>query len=390
MTSAPVCDIDLYSDESISDPYSHYRTLRDRGAVVWLSKQSLYAFPRYEAVNAALRNHQRFSSAQGVSVSSRVNAVASGTLISSDPPAHDALRKLMAAPLSPGALASLRSQFQSAAVELVEHLIEVGDFDAVPDLARVLPISIVSRLVGLPEKGRENMLLWAGASFDLSGPDNARAEQAWPHAMEMREYAAKVARRGAVTPGGWADRLIDLADEGHVSHDRLPFLFRDFLAPSLDTTIFATASLMYLLGTHPDQWRLLVEEPALVKNAVNEAVRLESPIRGFTRMSTEDCQMEDVHLPAGSRVLLLYASANRDERKWHHPEQFDIRRRVVDHVGFGLGVHSCAGMHLAKLEIESILNAMLGRVRHLSVGKPVWALNNTLRGLASLPMKFET
>jgi cytochrome P450 len=390
MTSAPpVCDIDLYSDESIADPYPQYRALREQGAAVWLSTHSLYAFPRYEEVSAALRNHKRFSSAQGVSVSNRVNAVASGTLISSDPPAHDQLRKLMAAPLTPAAVATLREQFQAAALELVDHLLELGNFDAVVDLARVLPVSIVSRLVGLPEEGRENMLLWAGASFDLVGPDNQRAELAWPHALEMREYAANVARRGAVTRGGWADRLLDLADEGHVPHERLPFLFRDFMAPSLDTTIFATASLMYLLGTNPDQWRLLVENPSLVKNAVNEAVRLESPIRGFTRVSTEDCRIEDVALPAGSRVLILYASANRDERKWDNPERFDIRRRVVDHVGFGLGVHSCAGMHLAKLEIESILNAMITRVRSISVGAPVWALNNTLRGLASLPMTFE-
>lgn len=389
MTAAPQNDIDLYSDEGILNPYGFYRALRDTGPVVELTRSGVHVLSRYEGVVNALRDHGLFSSASGISISDKTNAVAIGTLISSDPPEHDELRRPVAAPLSPTSMKELRPRIEETARELVDGLIERERFDAVADLAEILPVAIVSRLVGLPEQGRENMLIWAGATFDLFGPDNDRSEKAWPAVREMREYAASVARRGAVVPGGWADGLIDLADRGMVPHERLPMLFRDYMAPSLDTTIFATASLMYLLGTNPDQWELLKDDPSLVKNTINEAIRLESPIRGFSRRVMRDCEVGGVSLAAGTQVLLLYGSANRDERKWDDPERFDIRRRVGDHIGFGFGVHSCAGMHLARLEIESILKAMLDRVKSLSVGPPVWALNNTLRGLAGMTMRFE-
>ena len=116
-------------------------------------------------------------------------------------------------------------------------------------------------------------------------------------------------------------------------------------------------------------------------------MRLESPIRGFARSLSADATIGDVALPAGARVLLLYASANRDERKWDAPERFDVRRRVVDQVGFGFGVHSCAGMHLARLEIECLVQALIPRVERFEAETPVRAVNNTLRGFASLPVR---
>lgn len=389
MRLAPSSNIDLYSDESIVVPYYAYRTLRDAGPVVFMDRHSIYALPRYDGVARALQHTTLFSSASGIAVSDRVNAVAPGTLIASDPPQHDMLRRAMVKPLMPNAVAALRPRIEQAATDLIAALVEKGSFDAVTDLARVLPVSIVSRLVGLPEEGRDNMLTWAAATFDLAGPDNERAAAAWPPAMELRAYAERVAKRGMVTAGSWADRLLDLADAGEVPLDRLPSLFRDFMAPSLDTTIFATASLFYLLGRHSDQWRLLTNDPSLVKNAVSEALRLESPIRGFTRRVTAACDIEGVELPESARVLLLYGSANRDERKWDDPETFHIKRRTTEHLGFGRGVHSCAGMHLARLEIESLLHAFIARVRSFTIGEPVWALNNTLRGLSSLPMYLE-
>jgi cytochrome P450 len=382
-------DLDLYDEATILNPYPAYRQLRDSGAAVYLSRANVYAVARYDDVTRALRDHGLFSSASGVSVSERVNAVASGTLISSDPPEHDRLRRIMAAPITPGAIKLLRPRIEEAAANLVADLIDRPEFDAVTDLAQILPVSIVSHLVGLPEEGRENMLQWAAAAFNLNGPGNERSDNAWPAIIEMRDYAARVASRGAVRPGSWADGLIDLVERGEVEATRLPALFRDYMAPSLDTTINATASLLYLLGSNPEQWQRLVDEPSLAKNAINEAVRLESPIRGFTRIATADCKIGEIEIAKGKRVLLLYGSANRDERKWEDPEHFDICRKVGDQVGFGFGVHSCAGMHLARLEIECILQALLARVRRLSIRAPVWAVNNNLRGLASMPMKFE-
>ncbi|MEG3125954.1 cytochrome P450 [Sphingomonas sp. GB1N7] len=344
---------------------------------------------RYDDVRDALRDHATFSSAAGVGADDAAARQAIGTLIASDPPEHDKLRKVMMVPLSPSSVSKLREVIARTADDVVERLVERGTFEMVTDAAQALPLAVVSHLVGLPEEGRENMLRWAAATFDVLGPANDRAAEARPHVMAMRAYAASVAKRGLVTPGGWADRLLDLADAGEIEPERVPSLFRDFMAPSLDTTILATASLFWLLGEHPDQWELLHDDLSLLRGAINEAVRIESPIRGFTRLASKDVTVDGSPIPAGARVLMLYASANRDERKWDDPDRFDIRRRNADQLGFGFGVHSCAGMHLARLEMECLMTAFLTRVRRFTVSSPQWALNNTLRGLASLQVSVE-
>jgi cytochrome P450 len=278
---------------------------------------------------------------------------------------------------------------EPTAERLIERLVAQRSFDAVSDLASHLPVTIVSELVGLPEEGRQNMLKWAAATFDQLGGDNERAAQARPVTQEMRDYATNVATVDKLRPGSWAAGLYQAAANGVVPVTMCPVLMRDYLGPSLDTTIFATASMIMLFGQNPDQWELLRRDPSLAANAVNETVRLESPIRGFTRHLTRDHRVGDVSLREGDRALLLFASANRDERKWDQPERFDITRKVGEQVGFGYGIHTCAGMHLARLEMQALLHALILRVRRFDLGTPVYERNNVLRGLKSLPVTIE-
>jgi cytochrome P450 len=120
---------------------------------------------------------------------------------------------------------------------------------------------------------------------------------------------------------------------------------------------------------------------------VNEALRLESPIRCFTRHVARDAEIGGVSIAEGSRVLVLYGAANRDERRWEDAERFDITRpNAAAHLAFGAGEHSCLGAHLARLEMHALMKAMVQTVSRMEIGEPVFALNNTLRGLASLPM----
>ena len=384
---AAVYDEDIYADSAILEPYGHYRAIRHLAPAVWLPRHRIWAMGRHGDVTAALRNHAVFSSASGVAVSEATNNMARGTTISSDPPEHERLRKIIAAPLTPAAVADLRPQLETAAESLVADLVARGAFDAATDLAQHLPLAIVSQLVGLPDEGREKMLDWAGATFDIFGPENERTRQSRPVVHEMREYVNALASRDKLRAGSWADRLLDHVQSGAVPRDQFSTLLRDYLGPSLDTTIFATANLIWLFSLYPDQWDMVREDPALVRNAISECVRLESPIRGFTRKLSADLDIGDARLPQGARVLLLYASANRDERRWDQPEVFDVRRRTLDQVGFGMGVHSCAGMHLARAEIECLVRALIPRVRRFEAGLPVRAVNNTLRGLASLPVR---
>ena len=388
MSRAPaaVYDVDLYSDDVLADPYPHYRALRDLGPAVYCPANDLWAISRYDDVRDSLRDHRTFSSAAGVAANAAMNEASRGTTIASDPPEHDVLRSVIAAPLGIRAVRELEGAIQAEADRLVEGLVARESFDAVHDLARHLPVQIVSELVGLPEEGRQNMLRWAAATFDALGADNDRAKAARPALQEMRHYTLNEAVPGRLKPGSWAARLYEAGDNGIVPRDRCPIMMRDYLGPSLDTTIFAIGNLVWLFGRHPDQWDLLRADHGLIPGAINESIRLESPIRGFTRLVTGDHAIGDVVLPAGSRALVLYASANRDERKWSEPERFDIRRRASDHLGFGNGVHACAGSHLARLEITAILTALLPRVSRFEIGAPVQAFNNLLRGLERLPV----
>jgi cytochrome P450 len=138
----------------------------------------------------------------------------------------------------------------------------------------------------------------------------------------------------------------------------------------------------------PDQWARLRRDHALAKNAFGEIVRLESPVIGFFRTTNREVCLAGVTIPADAKVLVSFAGANRDPARWEHPDEFDITRRVVGHAGFGVGIHNCVGQVIARMEGESILAALADRIGSLELaGEPVARLNNTLRGLETLPVR---
>jgi cytochrome P450 len=388
MTAAPASDIDFYCDEVIADPYSHYRELRDAGSAVWLSRHGVWALARYRDVTQALRNAGVFSSARGCTLNEVGNEASAGTLLCSDDPLHRALRKVFAEPLQPASLAPLRDRVANQAGVLVDELVARGEFDAVGDLALHLPLTVVTELVGLSVEGRARMLDWASAMFDAFGPiDNSRTQAAFPVLAEVAAYIDSIAGSDQLRPGGWAARLFECADAGRISRQQATRMLLDYIGPALDTTINATSSAIWLFGSHPEQWRMVRANPALIPDAIEETLRLESPIRAFSRYVTRDHCVDDVTIPAGARALVIYASANRDERHWPEPASFDILRRPTGHVAFGFGMHACAGMHLARLEIVCLLEALVRRVDHFEILGATHGIHNTLRGLKSLHVR---
>ncbi len=390
MAAGPVSDIDLFDDGVIANPYEEYRKLRDLGAAVWLPRHGVWCIPRYADVKRVLSDYRTFTTSKGVAMDPAVNEATSGpgraNSLTSDPPLHDEIRKVTGAPLTPRALTAIKDQIEATARELVEDICRRGEVDGMADVAHVLPLTIVSEMVGLPEEGRKSMLRWAAATFNAMGPMNELGATALPQIRELHQFCINDAVPGKLKADGWADRIYQAAARGEIPVQQCPGMMREYIGPSLDTTIFATGHLLRLLGENPDQWRLLQDDRSLLPGAINEALRIESPIRLFSRYVRAEAVFEDIAIPAGERLLVLYASANRDDRKWHDPERFDITRKNTDHVAFGFGVHTCAGMHLAKLEITSLMNAMLDRIERFEVGQPVISRNNTLRGYDRLPM----
>ncbi|MEO1687311.1 MAG: cytochrome P450 [Pseudomonadota bacterium] len=385
----PEIDVDLYADEAIQAPWPVYARLRAAAPVVRLPALDAYALTRHAAVRAALRDHETFRSGEGVAGDDFGCAYLRGNTVASDPPRHTALRAAMAPPLSPAAIAQARPRIAAEAEALIERLCARDGFDAVEDLARHLPLSVVRDLVGLPDQGRENMLRWAAAAFDVLGVQNARGRAGREAIEEMRRFIGGPLTRETLSEGGWTRRILDLAEAGALDPELAPFAVRDYINPSLDTTISAISRLIEHLGRDPQAWQALRADRSLALNAAHEAVRLATPIRAFSRRAARDVEIEGFALPAGARVLMLFASANRDALVFEDPDRFDLRRgNARRHLGFGAGIHMCVGMHLALAEMECLIEAMAARVARIEVGEGAPVMNNTICALARLPARF--
>jgi len=389
--TGPSSEIDLFSDEAVRDPYDRYRELRDAGPAVYLEKNQAWAVTRFQGVREVLRDWERFTSEKGVAMNEAMNAANIGSIVASDPPQHTKLRKVLSERLSPGAIGKLTDQISMQADELVASLVERENFDAVQDLAAFFPISVVADLIGLPDEGRAKLLDWGNAVFDGFGPDNPRTEAAMPKIGEMWAYVAEVATRDQLAPGSMGLAVYEAADRGEIDPESCIPLMGGYVAAGMDTTVNAIGTGVLLLAENPDQWRRLKSDASLIRSAGNEILRYDSPVQMFARTATDDQEIEGRQIPSGDRVLAVYGSANRDERKWESADVFDVARNPIDHLGLGFGVHRCAGAALARLEIEAIFASLVARVSEIRIeAEPVRQLNNTVRGLKSLPVSVAT
>ncbi|GAA5066568.1 cytochrome P450 [Nocardia callitridis] len=381
----PTSDLDLFTDAARLDPYPLYERLRALGPVVYLSKHDVYAIPRYAEACEVLDDWGRYSSARGVMMNPQLNEqLAERVMLCTDPPDHTAIRALFGRPMRAEELRNLRPRLEQEAESIVERLTGQESFDAVTDLAEHLPMTVVSTLVGLGEHGRQHMRRWAGATWEAQGAPNARTEAAEPVVEEFISFAMTEAVPGKLEPDGWAAQLYTAADNGEIRHDQCPFFILDYVTPSLDTTIHGITNAVRLFAEHPDQWDLVRHNPGLISHALNETLRLESPVQQFSRVVTETHELGGVPLEAGSRVLVLFGSANRDERKYPDPKRFDVTRRPSDHLAFGRGEHACVGMPLARLEMNALLRALSKRVARFDIIDSTPLLSNALNGLERL------
>lgn len=389
MSRTPTYRSDIYSPAAITDPYPHYARLRALGPVVRLSRHRVYAIPRYTECKAILRDDKTFISGAGVGLNPIPNIFSKGTTLASDGATHDGRRKLVAHRLLPRALRAMAADVDRLAGDIVDRAVARGAVDGVDDIAAALSLAIVPDLVGWPRDQRADLMAWGAATFDLLGPLNRRAAAAIPASARMRWFARGVVKKRTVLGGSLGHDLLHAADNGDLSAADCSSLMIDYIVPSMDTTISAISNAVHLLAVHPDQFALLKSAPELLPNAVNEIVRYSSPLRAFTRKARHDVEVGGATVPGGARVLVMYASANRDEREWAAPDVFDIRNDASRQLGFGNGAHACAGQGLARLETQAILRALVERVDRIELAAtPVWALNNIIRRHSSLPVKL--
>jgi len=386
--SAPGVDVDLYAPAVVEDSAAAFARIREAGPVVWLPRNRMWALGRYDEVRAALRDDELFISGHGVAANPLTNALARKTTLFSDGATHVARRKVLMRSLGAQALAPITDRLDAEAMAIVAGLVGRGEFEAARDFSSGLPLGVVADLVGV-RVAAERLLSWGTISFDILGPLNRRGRRAIPSSVGMLAYSQRLSR-SRVVPGSWAASVFDAADRGEISGIEARNMVIDFIAPSLDTTILAGTYMLWLLGENPAVWERLRREPELIPAAVVEAVRLASPIRGFTREVSRDAEVGGVEMRAGDRAVLLVGAANLDERRYSDPQRFDLDRPPGGNLGWGHGPHTCVGIHLAKLEMAALLRALVAQVETIEIlGPPTRIRNNTLQGIGALRVRLD-
>jgi cytochrome P450 len=377
-------DLDLFSDEILADPYPCYAALREQAAAVYLPKTGVWAVTRYEAVRAALGNPQAFSS-RAVAFNDVMNQALAGTSLAADPPDHRALRAALMENLTPRALRTLRDDVEAKADAMVAGLVERGTFDAIEDLAQALPVAVVMDLIGVQGEVRDKMLGWGFAAFNTLGPMNARTIANLPAAGELFDWVSGI-KAADLAEGSIGRAVFAAAERGVIPAASCNGIIHQYVAAGLDSTIAGLGNAIALFAAHPDQYALIRADPSLIPAAFNEVLRYDAPVPLFGRLVTADTEVDGTVIPAGAQAALLFAAGNRDPRHYQDPDRFLVERNPVDHLGFGYGIHSCAGRGLASLEAQAVLGALARRVRGYTVGPGERRVGNSTRSLAKLPV----
>ncbi|WP_329029475.1 cytochrome P450 [Streptomyces sp. NBC_01423] len=384
MSTPPTSDVDLFADEVVLDPYPVYADLRERGPVVHLQHNDVYALTQYDVIRGALADWESFSSTS-IAFNPMANEALTGTSLASDPPVHTQLRATLTENLSPRALRGLKGSITAKADALVAELVEKGSFEAIDALARAFPLEVVADLIGFTGEVRANMLRWGQAAMQVLGPMNQRTTENFPIAGELYAWCSQVTADD-LAEGSVGRGIFDAEARGAIPPDAAGHIIHQYLGAGVDTTIAAIGNLVALFARHPDQLALVREDPALVPAAFNEVLRFWAPVHAWGRRVTRDVTIEGTDIPTGAQVAILFGAGNRDPRHYENPDAFLVERNPVDHLSFGYGPHGCAGQGLARLEAHAVIEALSRRVGRLVVGPEVRVPSNTTRSIEELPV----
>ncbi|HZU66108.1 MAG TPA: cytochrome P450 [Ktedonobacteraceae bacterium] len=314
------------------------------------------------------------------------------SMIMVDEPDHRRLRGLVSKAFTPKYIAGLRPDIQQIADELLDKVQEQGSMDLVSDFAYPLPINVISDMLGVPRENRAYIREWSQA---LAGGGNYSREQRRDLMYAFSDYVAQlVAEKRRHPQDDLISHLITQEDEGdHLSESELLSMVGLLIFAGHETTsnLIGIGTLMLL--DHPDQLEKLKADPSLVPSAVEELLRYNGPVAApMPRFALEDIELGGQHFHKGDLVLIMLASADRDETFFTDPEELDIARNLNRHIAFGQGIHICLGAPLARLEGDIAFTTLLRRMPNLRLNVPrdtiTWRGGFNLRGLVSLPVAF--
>lgn len=370
-----------FLDPATWDQHVHERLrwLRENSPIHWSEKDGCWLVSKYEDVAAISKNQELFTSAQGVRMG---NAPKIG-LIDEGEPRHTQLRNLINKGFTPRMVKKLEVAFREITTEAIDAIAHKGEADFVEDVAVPLPLSLIAEMIGIRKEDRKTFHRWSDAMIrgdgNLDKPEiMAAAAQAF---MEYSAYVREIIEdrrrdpkddlvsilvgakdRGILGNFGQADvRGVQTEEQLELANDELIMLLVILLVAGNETTRNAISGGMQLLIDNPGERKKLIDDPSLIPSAVEEMVRLVSPVHSFARTVTEDTEVRGVKLRKGDRVLLLYPSANRDADVFEDPDAFRVERNPL-HLGFGIGPHFCLGANLARMEMRVAFEELLRRL----------------------------
>jgi cytochrome P450 len=392
-TTAPDLYYDPYDFEIDANPYPVWKRLRDEAPLYYNEKYDFFAVSRYEDVERCLVEWQTYSSAKG-SVLELIKArmeVPPGMFIFEDPPDHDLHRGLLSRVFTPRRLAAIEPQVREFCARSLDPLVGTGHFDFIKDLGAQMPMRTIGMLLGIPEEDQEairdriddglrlddgvmpDSRITDGVGMDFAEYIDWRVEHPSDDLMTellSAEFTDETGRRRTLTREEILGYIGLLAGAGNETTARL---------------IGWTGK---LLAEHPGQRRELVDDPTLIPNAIEEILRFEPPSPVQSRSVTRDVVLYNQTVPVDAVMVILNASANRDERRFADPDRFDIHRDIGRHLTFGYGLHFCLGAHLARLEGRIALEEVLKRFSEWEIDEDhaVQARTSTVRGWETLPV----
>ena len=391
--TAPAVYYDPYDFEIDADPYPVWKRLRDEAPLYFNDKYEFFALSRYDDVEKSLNEWQTYSSAEG-SVLEIIKAkieMPPGMFIFEDPPDHDLHRGLLSRVFTPRRLAAIEPQVRAYAARTLDPLIGQGGFDFIADLGTEIPMRTIGMLLGIPEEDQqalrdqldEGLRLEDGVMPEVSARDSASTNYA-----EYIDWRAQNPSDDLMTELLTAEFTDEHGTVRTLTRDEVLGYIGLLAGAGNETTTRLIGWAAKLLAEHPDQRRDMAENFELIPNAIEECLRYEPPSPVQARLVTKDVEHHGQQVPAGSIVLLLNASANRDERQFSDPDRFDIHRKAQRHLSFGYGLHFCLGAHLARLEARVALEEVLRRfpVWEIDEDNAVQARTSTVRGWEKLPV----
>jgi cytochrome P450 len=365
----------------IRDPYPFFAEKRRqagvfRGSVMDYSKtpegmrpKQNFAAMSFDAVNTVFRDGKRFDSAM---YDASIGLFIGPTILAMGGATHRAHRNLVSAAFKSKSLLRWEPEIVRPIVNaLIDEFVDDGETDLIKNFTFEFPTRVIATLLGLPEEDLPVFRKWAVDLISYT----VRYKQAFESSAALKDYFLQQmeSRKSHPTEDIIGD-LVTAEIDGEKLTDEAIYSFLRLLLPAgLETTYRSSGNLLYLLLSHPEQFRAIREKPDLIAPAIEEGLRFETPLTTVQRFTSEDTELDGVTIPANSVVDVCMGSANRDETRWEKPDEFDVFRKRLPHITFAAGEHTCLGLHLARLETRVAVECLLGRssdIRLLDDGDP--------------------